>query len=431
MNKTDFILFSGGAPGAEAEFGACAERHGIEEVNFTFDGHNEARRRGVRVLNHEELQAGDVSLEYVSRLMHRRYTDSPTIRKVLQTLWYQVNNGQEIYVIGVDPGRRDRARRHRLGRRVREAVQQAAVRLRSGQGRLVRVDRRATGRPRQDAPTITHPHFTGTGTRKIHDNGKRAIEELFTQSFETVASRSSAFSRSSRRSAAALVELDPARQHALRARARSRRSARARRGCARRAPCRTSVDAASSCSRACSASSASMRAGSDSSSRCSVERQLASAFAAVGLGADRLPRSLRDAWHRRRARHAGRGVERGRGALATDPLPRLPQVVLVPADVLRRRRLPFERERAGHDVVEEHAIVADEQHRAVELADQLLEQLQRLDVEIVGRLVEHQHVGRPREQPREQQPVALAARQRLAPATARARAETGSPRGSR
>ena len=88
-------------PGAEAEFGACAERHGIEEVNFTFDGHTEARRRGVRVLNHEELQAGDVSLEYVSRLMHRRYTDSPTIRKVLQSLWYQVNNGQEIYVVGV------------------------------------------------------------------------------------------------------------------------------------------------------------------------------------------------------------------------------------------------------------------------------------------------------------------------------------------
>ena len=101
MQKTDFILFSGGAPGAEAEFGACAERHGIEEVNFTFEGHTEARRRGVRVLNHEELQAGDVSLAYVSRLMHRRYTDSPLIRKVLQTLWYQVNNGQEIYVVGV------------------------------------------------------------------------------------------------------------------------------------------------------------------------------------------------------------------------------------------------------------------------------------------------------------------------------------------
>lgn len=100
MKPTDCILFSGGAPGAEAAFGACAERHGVEEVNFTFDGHKVERRRGVRVLNHEELLSGDVSLEYVSRLMHRRYTEGQTIRKVLQTLWYQVNSGQEIYVIG-------------------------------------------------------------------------------------------------------------------------------------------------------------------------------------------------------------------------------------------------------------------------------------------------------------------------------------------
>src|ERR1041384_609078 len=100
MNSGDAILFSGGAPGAESEFGASAERHGIEEVNFTFDGHKIDRHRGVRVLNHEELLNGDVSLEYVSRLMNRRYTEGPTIRKVLQTLWYQVNSGQEIYVIG-------------------------------------------------------------------------------------------------------------------------------------------------------------------------------------------------------------------------------------------------------------------------------------------------------------------------------------------
>src|SRR5436190_18277993 len=100
MQPSDSILFDGGAPGAEAEFGACAEHHGVEEVNFTFDGHKIDRHRGVRVLNHEELQSGDVSLEYVARLLHRRYTDSPLIRKVLQTLWYQVNNGQEIYVVG-------------------------------------------------------------------------------------------------------------------------------------------------------------------------------------------------------------------------------------------------------------------------------------------------------------------------------------------
>ena len=49
-DRDDCILFSGAAPGAEAAFGAAAERHGIEEVNFTFEGHNDARRRGIRVL---------------------------------------------------------------------------------------------------------------------------------------------------------------------------------------------------------------------------------------------------------------------------------------------------------------------------------------------------------------------------------------------
>ena len=100
MDRSDYILFSGGAPGAEAEFGAQAERYGIEEVNFGFEGHIAVRARGLRILNHEELKAGDVSLAYVSQLMNRRYTDTPTFRKVLQSIWYQVNAGQEIFVVG-------------------------------------------------------------------------------------------------------------------------------------------------------------------------------------------------------------------------------------------------------------------------------------------------------------------------------------------
>ena len=84
-DRGDYILFSGGAPGAEMAFGENAERLGIEEVNFAFEGHVHVRTRGLRILNHEELRAGDVSLDYVSQLMNRRYTDAPTIRKVLQS----------------------------------------------------------------------------------------------------------------------------------------------------------------------------------------------------------------------------------------------------------------------------------------------------------------------------------------------------------
>ena len=184
MRKEDFILFSGAAPGAEAEFGACAERHGIEEVNFTFEGHTEARRRGIRVLNHEELQAGDVSLEYVSKLMNRRYTDSPTLRKILQTLWYQVNHGQEIYVVGVIQD--DATVRGGTGWGAEFAKLCNKPLFVFDQEKDAWFEWTGQGWKNRDGtpPRITHPHFTGTGTRHIGENGKAAIEQLFTTSFD-------------------------------------------------------------------------------------------------------------------------------------------------------------------------------------------------------------------------------------------------------
>jgi hypothetical protein len=188
MNPRDSILFSGGALGAEAEFGACAERRGIDEVNFTFEGHKLARHRGVRVLNHEELQAGDVSLEYVSRLMNRRYTDAPTIRKILQTIWYQVNNGQEIYVIGtvlddgtVQGGTGWGAEFAKLCNKPLYVFDQNRDAWLTWTGSDWRQAQNSS-----EEPVITHPHFTGTGTRTLRDNGRRAIEALFTRSFAGV-----------------------------------------------------------------------------------------------------------------------------------------------------------------------------------------------------------------------------------------------------
>jgi hypothetical protein len=184
MHPSESILFSGGAPGAEAEFGRCAERHGVEEVNFTFDGHKIQRHRGVRVLNHEELQNGDVSLEYVSRLMHRRYTDSPMIRKVLQTLWYQVNSGQEIYVVGailddgtVRGGTGWGAEFAKLCNKPLFVFDQDKDAWSAWSG--VRWDTLDRSHP----PVIAHAHFTGTGTRNVRENGRRAIESLYTASF--------------------------------------------------------------------------------------------------------------------------------------------------------------------------------------------------------------------------------------------------------
>lgn len=184
MRREDCILFSGGAAGAEAEFGSEAERYGIDEVNFTFEGHAIVRHRGLRVLNHEELLAGDVSLEYVSRLMNRRYTEGPTLRKILQTIWYQVNAGQEIYVVGhieddmtVRGGTGWGAEFAKLCNKPLAVFDQARDRWFSWTGS-------AWAPHAADAlPVITHPHVTGTGTRVLEDNGRRAIRELFERSF--------------------------------------------------------------------------------------------------------------------------------------------------------------------------------------------------------------------------------------------------------
>src|SRR5436309_15531466 len=100
MKPEDCVLYSGAAKGAEEAFGTAAERHGIEEVNFTFEWHNDSRTRGIRVLTHAELKHGDGSLTYVGRLMNRTFSDTPVLRKMIQSIWQQINNGQEIYVVG-------------------------------------------------------------------------------------------------------------------------------------------------------------------------------------------------------------------------------------------------------------------------------------------------------------------------------------------
>ena len=180
MNPRDCVLYSGGLRGAEAAFGEAAERHGVEEVNFTFEGHRIERSRGVRTLSAAELKHGDVSLEYVSKLMSRHYPGSDTFKKVLQTIWHQVNTAQEVYVAGkilpndtVMGGTGWGAEFAKLCNKPVFVFDQE----RDGWFRWTGI------RWESCVPTIAHPHFCGTGTRTLGDNGRQAIADLFERSF--------------------------------------------------------------------------------------------------------------------------------------------------------------------------------------------------------------------------------------------------------
>jgi len=182
MNREDCILYSGAAQGAEAAFGAAAERHGVAEVNFTFEGHNDARRRGIRVLTALELLQGDVSLKYVNKLMGRSYPSTPLMRKVLQTIWHQVNKGQEIYVVG----------RILEDQTVMGGTGWGAEFAKLCNKPLFVYDQDREGwfhwteekfEPVKD-PVIKHPLVCGTGTRFPTAAGLTAIDGLFDRTFK-------------------------------------------------------------------------------------------------------------------------------------------------------------------------------------------------------------------------------------------------------
>ena len=181
LDPKQCVLFSGGAAGAEQFFGAQAEAWGIEEVNYSFEGHQMERKRGVRVLTSEELALKDVSLTYVSKLMNREYTRAPLFRKVLQSICWQVSSGNQVIVVG--------------------AIQpDDTVKGGTGWGaefaKICNKPLLVFDQPR-DAwfawekdvwtevkdPVIDHAHFAATGTRFLEANGRQAIQELFTRSF--------------------------------------------------------------------------------------------------------------------------------------------------------------------------------------------------------------------------------------------------------
>lgn len=182
MKREDCILYSGGAKGAEAAFGENAEKFGIDEVNFSFEGHESARNRGIRILTHEELQNGDVSLDYISKLMNRQYSHTAVFKKIIQTIWHQINNSRQVFVVG-----------HVLeDKTVKGGTGWGAEFAKICNKELFLFDQEMNKWFKWDSidwneinePVITETHFCGTGSRDLKESGKKAIVALFERSFK-------------------------------------------------------------------------------------------------------------------------------------------------------------------------------------------------------------------------------------------------------
>ena len=180
MENKDFSLYSGGLKGAEETFGECAEKYGINEINFSFDGHKNSRGKNMTLLTDEELRKGNISMEIVSARMGRRYAQADKIRKVFQVIFHMVNKGYQVFGIGwIQP---DKTVKGGTG---------WGVELAKFFNRPIYVFDQGSNRwwawkenewVKED-PIISHKTFCGTGTRNLSDKGKKAIEDLFSRSF--------------------------------------------------------------------------------------------------------------------------------------------------------------------------------------------------------------------------------------------------------
>ena len=181
MNPNNYVLYSGAAQGSEAEFGKVAQKFGVQEVNFTFDGHKIFRTRGVRVLTTGELLKGDVSLAYLSKLMNRKYNTGPMFKKVLQSIWHQINNAEEVFVVGTILDDNTVKGGTGWGAEFSKLCNKALHVYDQEQHTWFKWSKENW--KHEDQPKIKNKSFAGTGTRFLNSQGKKAIKELFECSF--------------------------------------------------------------------------------------------------------------------------------------------------------------------------------------------------------------------------------------------------------
>lgn len=180
MSNKDYSLYSGGLKGAEEMFGQCAEKHGVTEVNFSFDGHKCSRNKNIVMLDDKELKKGNISMEIVSARMGRRYTKSDTIRKVFQLIFHMVIKGYQVFGIGWIQEDKTVKGGTGWGVELAKFFHRPVSVFDQEKKQWYTWENNAWI---EDEPVISHPTFCGTGTRNLSDEGKKAIEDLFNRSF--------------------------------------------------------------------------------------------------------------------------------------------------------------------------------------------------------------------------------------------------------
>lgn len=133
------------------------------------------------MLDDEQLQEGAVSIRYIERHMHRTYPNTDRFKKILHSIWHQVNTSSAVFVVG--ELREDGTVKGGTGWQAELARHQHKTLYVFDQGKEAWFTWNGAEWVGCADPVVRTVRFTGSGTRFLNDAGRAAIEALFARSF--------------------------------------------------------------------------------------------------------------------------------------------------------------------------------------------------------------------------------------------------------
>jgi hypothetical protein len=177
----EHICLSGGAEGADLQWGMTCGTMGHLICHFSFQGHRtRAPASEVVVLSEEQLQAADEPCKAVSGALKRWFPPkSLFVRNLLRRNWYQIKDAERVYAVatienGIVSGGTAWAV-HMFIQRHEGRPCECYVFDQKADGWFAWVDGGWEG---IEQPPVPHGVYAAIGSRDLGSNGKEAIRKL-------------------------------------------------------------------------------------------------------------------------------------------------------------------------------------------------------------------------------------------------------------
>ncbi len=97
------LCLSGGAEGADLQFGMCAGMAGHGVIHWSFDPHaarSNAPKQEIVILTTAQLEEADAALAVAAKRIKRNpYPKNIFVRNLLRRNWYQVRDAERVYAV--------------------------------------------------------------------------------------------------------------------------------------------------------------------------------------------------------------------------------------------------------------------------------------------------------------------------------------------